>query len=84
MRIDCYGNETDVPYCEWCMKGIPLESKYKGRWTYMRFTAGTPCVIHRLGVETDDGLISETWAYGPWKQAERLDYIPLSTTLEIK
>lgn len=82
MRINCYGERTEGATYEKKLRREPLEKKYSGRWTYLRHGEGDRVPIHRLGVE-DDGMVSETWAYGRWEDAETLDYIPITETMEV-
>lgn len=82
MRIDCYGNETKAETYERGLRVRPLETKVSGAWTFMHFAEGERVAIHKFGVGAD-GVVEETWAYGSWVDAERLDYIPLSHTMEV-
>jgi hypothetical protein len=81
MRIDCYGERTEGATFEKKLRREPLETKYSGKWTFQRFGEGDRVPIHKLGVD-DDGVVRETWAYGAWADAETLDYIPITETME--
>ena len=82
-RIDCYGNATESETFERHLRPEPLETKQIGEVTYMRFSEGEGnCVVHRLCVEAD-GMVSETWAWGPWNEVETLEYMPLTQTKEM-
>ena len=83
MRIDCYGEKTEKATFEKKALRQPLETKFSGEFTYMRFGEGGLVAIHRLGVG-EDGMVRETWAYGRWEDAETLDYIPITETKEVE
>ena len=82
MRIDCYGEQTEKATFEKKALRRPLETKFSGKLTYMRFGEGDLVAIHRLAVG-EDGMVRETWAYGRWEDAETLDYIPITETMEV-
>jgi len=81
-RIDCYGNATESETFERHARPEPLETKQAGDRTYMRFTGGDPCAVHRLFV-ADSAIVEETWAWGRWEDAGTLRYVPLGDTLEV-
>ena len=82
MRIDCYGERTESPTYEKKRARQPLETKDSGGCSYMRFGNGEVIPIHRLKVG-DDGAVRHDWALGAWADAENLDYIPITETMEV-
>ena len=82
MRIDCYGERTESPTFEKRMARRPLETRHSGGCTYMRYGEGAKVPIHRLKID-EAGAVRETWAYGPWADAENLDYTPITETKEV-
>ena len=82
MRIDCYGGRTGSPTFEKMEMRQPLETRHSGGCTYMRYGEGANVPIHRLKID-EAGAVRETWAYGPWADAESLDYMPITETKEV-
>lgn len=82
MKINCYGERTESATYEKKTRREPLETKYSGKWTFLRYGGGDRVPIHKLGVEAD-GMVSETWAYGAWDDAETLVYVPITQTMEV-
>ena len=82
MRIDCYGERTESLTYEKKMIRQPLETWHSGGCTYMRYGEGAKVPIHRLKID-EAGVVRETWAYGPWADAENLDYTPITETKEV-
>ena len=82
MRINCFGEETkDLAYDK-NPPVEPLETKVSGGSTYLRFGEGGRVPIHRLTIGAD-GLVQRRWAFGKWEDAESLDYIPATETMEV-
>ena len=82
MRIDCYGDEAGSPSYGKRMIRQPLETRHSGGCTYMRYGEGAKVPIHRLKID-EAGAVRETWAYGPWADADNLDYLPITETKEV-
>lgn len=82
IKIDSYGFQpTSVDYFKRKLKVSDVAKSSDGKITYMRFTVGSPCPIHRI--DESDG-VSIRWAYGEWEQRESLNYEnDLNTPLEI-
>ena len=82
MRIDCYGEKTEKATFEKKALRQPLETKFSGEFTYMRFGEGERVPIHRLTVGAD-GIVRREWARGKWEEAENLAYVPATQTMEV-
>lgn len=82
MRIDCYGRRADGPTCAKGDVRRPLETREAGGRTYLRYGEGADVPIHRLELGAD-GAVRATWAYGPWAEAESLEYLALTETKEV-
>ena len=83
MRINCYGEETEDLTYDKNLPRQPLETKDSGGATYLRFGEGNLCPIHRLAVGAD-GIVRREWAWGGWDEAEGLDYVPATETMEVE
>ncbi len=83
MRINCYGERWDGATYDKNPPIEPLETKTSGGSTYLRFGEGEKVPIHRLTVG-EDGIVRREWAWGGWDEAEGLDYVPATETMEVE
>ena len=82
MQIDAYGFEATSQFFKRKELDAHLVKWVDGRM-YVCFGTGTLRPIHRLDKD-EHGSIRLMWAYGAWDDAEKLNYIPINETMEIK
>jgi len=81
-QIDCYGFETTSEFFK--LKKLDAHLvKMKDGAMYSCFGDEPMRPIHRLDRDAD-GSLRVTWAYGAWDDAERLAYVPINETINVK
>ena len=82
MQIDCYGFEATSQFFKRKELDAHLMKRIDGV-LYVCFGNGAERPIHRLGVGAD-GIVRREWAWGGWDEAEVLDYVPATETMEVE
>ena len=81
-QIDFYGFETTSEFFK--IKKLDTHLvKMKDGVLYMCFGDQPKRPIHRIDKDAD-GSLRVMWSYGAWAEADRLAYVPINETLNIK
>ena len=82
MQIDCYGFEATSEFFKRKELSAHLVKCVDGV-VYATFSNDPLRPIHRIDHD-EQGAVRHMWAYGRWEEAEKLHYIPINETMEIK